>query len=367
MATDRLNEKRPAEARFAPEDAYERPYERPEDTVMLEPIEKGKSREAPPAAKILSTRPHPKRTATPAAPTETMEVDDEVDVEATGGRLTRASAAKAKATMKKPARRKKDGLDMGAKKKRISKAAIRKEDSPAFVMAQELLDEQRTKGAVNPMRTLPTTQLVDRVVKATLTADGAPKWSVLTGNPEGKLAYTQMSEAVRRLVTGQPKRPHEYPMLGHHYAMNKEGEVHRQCHRLDWWREPSHPVGGIHMAELPKTAAEHRQERVARFTGSGGDHRLWSNAQKAAYARPVTYERTNADGTTTTVTRNPGPYRDWPNSRMNAEGNIIGITDSAARTASQQMKWDMWRESVMRNQRPMLYTIPAQAMLKNVK
>lgn len=246
----------------------------------------------------------------------------------------------------------KDGLDVGSKKK--ATAAKKKPDpnSSATILAKEI----QAESVSNPERRNPGPAAVDRAVKAVMATDHPNlNWDRLTGNRAGKQEYLRLSANVRRLITGQGKKPHEYAMLGHHWSVNKEGEVHRNCHRLEEYRKPGHPVGGIHMAELPKTAAEAREAQIRTLFGEGGDHRIWSAGQRAAYERVKQRE-----------------YNDWPlstNYTTLEDGSKVPgrpiVTDRAKSAAWQeayrhryQRDWVSFQQRVALGRRPDLYKEP---------
>lgn len=242
-------------------------------------------------------------------------------------------------------RGKKDGMDIGKKKK---KAAAPKTKPDTTSAPHMLATEIQSEIVSNPEREKPTNSAVERSVKAVMTTDYPNlKWDTLTGNKQGKRNYLRLSGGVRRLITGQSKKPHEYAMLGHHWSENKEGEVHRNCHRLEEYRKPGHPVGGIHMAVLPKTPAEARQAQIATLFGHGGDHRLFSEGQRAAYAKVKQRE-----------------YNDWPLSTSNVPGKA-SITDRE-KTANEQeayrarygRDWQSFQQRVALGMRPDLYKEP---------
>jgi hypothetical protein len=192
---------------------------------------------------------------------------------------------------------------------------------------------------------------VDLTVEETMEREHPDlKWKMLTGNIEGKQNYLNLSADVRRLITGQGKKPHEYAMLGHHWAIGADDKVHRTCHRLEEFRKPGHPVSGIHMAVLPKTAAENRAAHVSTLMGRGGDHRLYTQAQKDAYER-----RTGRE------------YNDWPlsTSKVPGQPSVPDRAKSEAQLAAYKkandgFEWEMYKTRVGLDRRPSLYAQPRE-------
>jgi hypothetical protein len=114
----------------------------------------------------------------------------------------------------------KDGMDVGKKKR----APKQKPDptSDASKVAKAIQSEIVS----NPEREKPSNYAVNLAVKDVMAREHPNlQWGTLTGNKAAKQNYLRLSANVRRLITGQGKKPHEYAMLGHHWSENKEGEV----------------------------------------------------------------------------------------------------------------------------------------------
>lgn len=199
-------------------------------------------------------------------------------IEVVSDRVLRSGAKKA------TARRKKDGMDL-AKKKRPTKKDRKESNHPVAQVAQEVLDTRTRK---NPRQENPTAGDAREAVNLLFGRegeDGKIKPSEKATTPEERRELSATMNTARRIVTGQPKEPHHYAMLGPHY--NDEG--HR-VGKLEDYRKPHMGEDG-HMhrqqqiQDPPRvmTSQETRDRIYRSFMGIGTDRRITSEKQMLRY------------------------------------------------------------------------------------
>jgi hypothetical protein len=107
------------------------------------------------------------------------------------------------------------------------------------------------------------------------------------------------------------------------------------------------------MAELPKTAAEARQAQIRTLFGEGGDNRIWTEAQRAAYAK-VKQREYNDWPLSTHYTKLPDGTK-VPSDKPNITDRDKSAAELAAYRARYGRDWVSFQQRVQLGMRPELY------------